>query len=237
MSHIGRKAASIFARSWPFRYSGDHGDPWRGGVWAWEISPIPTLLIVTSIVHGMGVALVLSWLITRLKTRNPLALSVIGFACGLLSAVLVHFVHHLVVLNEISRVQREHLVADPKIPQEEKGKILALFDANPLAPADEAIAETTGHHGFLGTMIFRNENGITIKRAKVSGWFLWGVWIVEGLIVAILPRWRAGQWPRDRFAKSVACGAKRIRSSAFPAHRRLHWSRPFATICRVPFPP
>ena len=40
-------------------------------VWAWELSPIPTLVLLTPLVQGFVIGLVLVFLIGRLKLRHP----------------------------------------------------------------------------------------------------------------------------------------------------------------------
>src|SRR5271165_2791536 len=60
-------------------------------VWLWAISPIPTILLVTSMFQGLGVGLVMLFPVYRLRIRNPRLVGFVGFACGLISIVLVHY--------------------------------------------------------------------------------------------------------------------------------------------------
>jgi hypothetical protein len=55
----------------------------------------------------------------------------------------------------------------------------------------------TGHSGFIGSLILRNEQGVRLKNSQVSGTFLWILWGAEAFLVAAvaaaLPASRAGQ--------------------------------------------
>jgi hypothetical protein len=55
----------------------------------------------------------------------------------------------------------------------------------------------TGHSGFIGSLILRNEQGVRLKNSPVSGTFLWILWGFEALLVAAvaaaLPASRASQ--------------------------------------------
>lgn len=157
-----------------------------GAIWLWEVSPIPTLLILTPIFQGFAVGWVMAMLVTKLKIRNPMLVGVIAFLCGLLSIVFVHYGHHLHIVSQIATSQREHAQADKTLSEETRMQLLAQLASDPDGMANEALAQQTGHGGFVGSMILRNEIGTTIKRAKVTGWFLWGVWGVEALIVAVI---------------------------------------------------
>lgn len=155
-----------------------------GAIWLWEISPVPTLLILTPLFQGFAVGWVMAMLVTRLKIRNPVLVGAIGFLCGLLSVVLVHYGHHRHILTQIAQSQREHVRGDQSLSEQTRREYLAELDADPDAMANRALIHNTGHGGIVGSLLVRNEIGVTIKRAKVTGWFLWGVWGVEALIVS-----------------------------------------------------
>lgn len=155
-----------------------------GAIWLWEISPVPTLLILTPLFQGFAVGWVMAMLVTRLKIRNPVLVGGIGFLCGLLSVFLVHYGHHRHILSQIAQSQREHLRGDQSLSEDTRREYLAELDADPDGMANRALIQNTGHGGVLGSLLVRNEIGVTIKRAKVTGWFLWGVWGVEALIVS-----------------------------------------------------
>ena len=58
-----------------------------GVVWLWEISPIPQLLILTSILQGLGVGLGAHVLFRKVRLRNPSIATIIAFACGAFSII------------------------------------------------------------------------------------------------------------------------------------------------------
>ena len=64
-------------------------------VWLWELSRIPTLVILTPLLQGLAVGLVMAFAIGRLRLRNPLFVTAVALACGLLSSSLVHYGHYV----------------------------------------------------------------------------------------------------------------------------------------------
>ena len=151
-----------------------------GAVWLWEISPIPTLLIVTPVIQGLLVGLILMLLIGRLRLRHPRLMGAIGFACGLASVALVHEAHHLRLVAGIENEYREQVAADADLTPEERRERLAGAGQ----AGDALLALRTGHGGLLGSMLLRSEIGFHLKRTHVTGWGVWGVWAVEALFVA-----------------------------------------------------
>ena len=153
-------------------------------VWLWEWSPIPTLVVITPIVQGAGVGAVMAFAVGRLRMRNPRLVATVGFACGLLSIVLVHYGHYIRMVTaaagECGRVAQ-----DKAMPEGERQAILAQLDADPAAFIDPMLVRKTGHSGFLGSLVLRNQQGIW-SRATVTGTFLWILWGVEALIVAVM---------------------------------------------------
>ncbi len=152
-----------------------------GVVWLWEISPIPTLVLLTPILQGAVVGGALGFMIGRLHLRNPRLVGFVGFLCGLLSITLVHYGHHLHLVGQIAENLREQAAG---APPEERDAILKELDAHPTEVVDQVLLRATGHSGFLGTMMLRNEQGVMIKNSTVNGGGLWALWGFEALLVA-----------------------------------------------------
>jgi len=156
------------------------------GVWAWEISPVPTLLFLTPCLQGLLVGAAFSFMVGRLRVRNPLLVGLIALLCGFGSAALVHEFHYLKFDHQTATQIRRSIVAAPDLSPDARAKALAEFDANPGLISDRALRDATGSSGFIGYMKMRNEQGITLKNAPVSGAFLWVIWVGEGLLVGMI---------------------------------------------------
>jgi hypothetical protein len=161
-------------------------------IWLWEWSPIPTLVIVTPIIQGLGVGAVMAFAVGRLRMRNPNLVFAVGCACGLLSIGLVHYGHYMSMVTSACGDIRGEIVRDKSIPEEKRKALLERLDADPAGFIDPMLVQATGHSGFLGSLFLRNQQGIVIKRAPVTGIFLWIIWGAEALFVvltaAALPR-------------------------------------------------
>lgn len=155
-----------------------------GLIWLWEISPLPTLLILTPIIQGALVGTVIGLLVNRLRMRNPLLAGLIGFACGLFSVALVHYGHHLRLMSQIQKIVAQDIRDAPGLSEADRRKALAELNDHPDVIINGLLERRTGWSGPIGTMIVRNQEGTRIKRSKVSGGFLWGLWGVEALLVA-----------------------------------------------------
>ena len=139
--------------------------------WLWEISPVPTLALVASIVQGVLIGFALGFVVKRLKVRNPRLVKVIGVGCGLLSVALVHYGHYLRIVSQAKGPLRAG-IEGAKLPAVEKCALLDRLDANPSSFLDPILVEKTGHRGFLGSLILRNQEGVTLKGRPVRGWYL-----------------------------------------------------------------
>src|SRR6185312_14543370 len=142
-------------------------------VWLWEWSPIPTLVILTPIIQGVGIGLVMTFVVERLRMRNPKLVGTVGFACGLLSILLVHYGHYLHLVTTVADEVRTELAQDKSIPEAKRSEILARLDEDPAAFVNPLLKMKTGHSGFIGSLIIRNEQGVRLKNSPVSGMFLW----------------------------------------------------------------
>jgi hypothetical protein len=166
-------------------------------VWLWEWSPIPTLVILTPIIQGVGIGLVMAFVVERLRMRNPKLIGTVGFACGLLSILLVHYGHYLHLVTAVADQVRTELAQDKSIPEAQRSEILARLGEDPAAFVNPLLKMKTGHSGFIGSLILRNEQGVRLKNSPVSGTFLWILWGAEAFLVAAvaaaLPASRAGQ--------------------------------------------
>ena len=153
-------------------------------VWLWELSPIPTLVLLTPLIQGVVIGMVLSFLIGRLKLRHPKLMATVAFACGLGSVGLIHYAHYLHFLDQVGTALRAEVEADDDVDPAKKQEVLAKLGGNTSAMADLFLIQKTGHRGFLGSMMLRAEQGVRIKSANLTGWGLWGLWGFEALMVA-----------------------------------------------------
>ncbi len=160
-------------------------------IWLWERSPIPTLVIVTPIIQGMGVGGAMAFAVGRLRMRNPKLVTAVGCACGLLSIGLVHYGHYVSMVTSATDEMRGEIAQNKSIPEEQRKVLLEQLDADPAGFIDPMLVQMTGHSGFVGSLLLRNQQGIVIKRAPVTGIFLWIIWGVEALFVALM----AATWP------------------------------------------
>lgn len=154
-------------------------------VWLWEISPVPTLVLLTPLLQGGCIGFVLGFMIHRMRIRNPVLAGFLGFACGLLSILLVHYGHYLRLSSAFQTSIAHAIHDDPRLTNEQRAQQLAALEKDPKAVVDPILKlQTGGQGGFPGAMIFRNQHGVTIKDAKVTGGFLWALWGFEALLVA-----------------------------------------------------
>jgi hypothetical protein len=155
-------------------------------VWLWEWSPIPTFVVLTPAVQGIGVGGVMAAVVKRLRMRNPWLVAVGGIACGLLSAVLVHYGHYLNMVTAAADEVRSRITQDKTLPEGERKELLARLDDDPAAFINPMLVMKTGHSGFVGSLVLRNQHGVMLKDAPVTGTFLWILWGGEALLVAIM---------------------------------------------------
>jgi hypothetical protein len=155
-------------------------------VWLWELSPIPTLLILTPLIQGAGVGAVMAFAIGRLRLRNPRTVAVVAFLCGLFSNGLVHYGHYLHLVSVTATQLKDEVALDKSMPEEKRAELLARLEAAPATIVDSILAQETQHSGFVGSLFLRNRQGITIKSSAVTGTMLWIVWAAEALLVAII---------------------------------------------------
>jgi hypothetical protein len=155
-------------------------------VWLWEWSPIPTLVIVTPLAQGAGVGAVMAFAVGRLGIRNPRVVATVGFACGLLSVVLVHYGHYLHLVTVVTTELRTAIAQDKTIPEAERQAKLQALDSDPAGFIDPFLKLKTGHSGFLGSLLLRNEQGVRLRSSVVTGTFLWILWGAEALIAAVM---------------------------------------------------
>jgi uncharacterized membrane protein (Fun14 family) len=173
-------------------------------VWLWEWSPIPTLVLFTSMFQGIGVGAVMAFAIGRLRMRNTRIVAVVGFACGLLSIVLVHYGHYLHLVTTTTSEWRAAIAQDKSMPEGLRQSLLTQIDTDPAAFIDPMLVRKTHHSGFLGSLFLRNQRGLMVKSAVVSGVFLWILWGVEALMVAGIASLFA--WERAAAPSCEDCG-------------------------------
>jgi hypothetical protein len=153
-----------------------------GLIWLWEISPFPTLVIITAVIQGAIVGAAMTFVVGRMRLRSPFLAGVIGFACGLLSIALVHYGHYL----HFPSVLREGIANDKDLPLQQRQLMLAKLNEDPMGIADRFLLAATGHKGFVGSLLLRNKMGVKLKSSTASGWFLWALWAGEAFFVAIV---------------------------------------------------
>jgi hypothetical protein len=156
-------------------------------IWLWEISPIPQIVILTSVIQGVIVGVAMGFMVGRLRMRAPMLAAVIGFACGSLSVFLVHYAHYVQSVYEVRDAVLQDIRDDQDSTPDQKKRALDLFGAmDPFVLTDKiVIFPGTQKHGFLGAMILRNRAGLTIRgHTKATGAFLWLLWAAEGVFVA-----------------------------------------------------
>jgi hypothetical protein len=164
-------------------------------VWLWEWSPIPTLLLITPLFQGAGVGAVMAFAVGRLRMRNPRIVAVVGFACGLLSIVLVHYGHYVHMVTATAGELRTMIAQNQAIPEGDRKMLLAQIETDPAGFIDPMLVRKTGHSGFVGSLFLRSAQGVRMKSTVISGTFLWILWGAEALLVAVMastiPRARA----------------------------------------------
>ena len=176
--------------------------------WLWEWSPIPTLVVLTPIIQGLCVGGVMAFAVGRLRMRNHRLVATVGFTCGLLSITLVHYGHYLSMVTAAAGDLRERVAQDKTMPEAQRQAFLAQLDADPTAVIDAMLVKMTGHSGFLGSLVWRNEQGVMIKNRKESGTALWVFWGFEALDRGADGRERARPRSRaGRSARNAATGA------------------------------
>ncbi len=155
-------------------------------VWVWEWSPIPTLVFVTPLLQGLAVGLVMAFAVGRLRMRNPRIVGLVGFACGLLSSVLVHYGHYLYLVSATAGAMRSEITQDKSIPEAQRQSLLKQLDTDPSRVVDAMLAQETQHSGFVGSLLLRNAQGVKLRSDVVSGTLLWILWGGEALLVGVI---------------------------------------------------
>ncbi|HEV3168191.1 MAG TPA: hypothetical protein VGZ22_29575, partial [Isosphaeraceae bacterium] len=89
------------------------------------------------------------------------------------------------IAHNVAAGMREQINAEQALGAAPKAELLARLEKDPQAVVDVVLSEHTGHKGLAGSMLLRNEQGVYIKSSKVTGGFLWFLWALEALFVAI----------------------------------------------------
>ncbi len=199
-------------------------------VWAWELSPIPTLVIITPLLQGLLIGLVLAFVVGRLRLRHPNLLGAIGLLCGLASVGLVHYGHYLHFLDQVGNQYKAEVEADADLSPEKKAELLGRVANGSGELADEFLLSKTGHGGFVGSMIYRNEVGVTIKHSKLTGWGVWILWGVEAIAVALVAWVIARSRAAEPFCEDCGDWCSKTRA---PIELAGESARPFAEAVQV----
>jgi hypothetical protein len=128
----------------------------------------------------------MAFAVGRLGMRNPRIVAVVGFACGLLSIVLVHYGHYIHLVSAITGELRTSIAQNEKIPEAERQAMLARIEADPAQFVDPFLSLCTGHSGFIGSLFLRNQQGVMLRRHRATGGFLWFLWGAEAVLVAVM---------------------------------------------------
>ena len=156
-----------------------------GLVCLWEISPIPTLMILTPIIQGVGVAIVLGLVVTKMKIRNPLVAGTIGLACGLLSVGLQHYGHYVHFVYQTRETVRSEIANEPGIPLEARKSVEEELSVRPYQAIDVLVlVPQTGSKGLLGVMKLRRRRASRRSdTATITGGAMWALWGLEAFLV------------------------------------------------------
>jgi hypothetical protein len=152
----------------------------------WEISPVPTLVILTSLIHGCLIGFAMAYMVGRLRMRNPRLVAVMGLTCGLMSVFFVHVGHYFSLVNTINKEVRNELANDASVTPEQKEQTLEALNANPAIFADQFLKMKLGHGGLLGSMLWRADVGVHLKSIPVTGIGMWLLWAAEAAFVAFM---------------------------------------------------
>ena len=155
--------------------------------WAWELSSIPTLFLITPLAQGVAIGTVLAALVGRLRLRHARLLWTLGFGCGLLSIGMIHYAHYLHFLDEMEATlaaQVEEVKADADLTPERQEAILAAIGTRSGAVGDFVLRQETGHTGFVGFLILRSQAGSQLGKHTIKGPGVWVLWGFEALMVA-----------------------------------------------------
>ena len=194
-------------------------------VWGWELSPIPTLVIITPVIQGVLIGVVLKFMIGRLRMRNPRLMFLIGLTCGLASVGMVHYGHYLHNVDELVASIKEAIQADGDLTPEEKATSITGVEQDPRAAADIFYLAQTRHTGFLGSMIWRSHVGVMIKNIELTGWGVWILWGVEALMVAAFAAYLAHLQAVKPFCEDCDTWCEEALSPEHPARPRRRLTR------------
>src|SRR4051812_39221050 len=61
---------------------------------AWESSGLPTLVLVTSLLHGLAIGALLAWLFRMARMRNPAVAAALAIVCAVVSIGVAHYGHY-----------------------------------------------------------------------------------------------------------------------------------------------
>jgi hypothetical protein len=159
-------------------------------IWGWEISGLPTLIIVTPLVHGLVIGAVLVRLFRTARLRNPRIALALALICASVSVAAVHYGHYRWLVHDLEKL----MTADAQkasSPQSaaRRDKFLTELHADPGRFVDEFVLEPeTGHRGFAGAMLLRARAGQKISNhgsggIQITGIGMWILWAVEAAFV------------------------------------------------------
>lgn len=154
-------------------------------VWAWERSPIPTLVILTPLLQGFALGLVLTLLFGAARLRNPMLGFLLGLICGVISVAAVHYGHYVSdVYTYRDQVREQAAEITQALGPEGAAAFLGEVGTAPFRAFDEDIIyPSNGRRGFVGYLYLRAESGVAIRRMEVTGTGMWVLWAVEALLV------------------------------------------------------
>src|SRR5688500_5526826 len=129
-------------------------------IWAWWLSPIPTFLVFTPVLHGIWLGVALAWVFDRFAIREPSRRASIAAMASILSvAALVG--GQDVADAKIYHNQRQRAMSKffPMPPHSAKA-VLQEYDRSLLAPV-------TGRTGVIGYIMLQDRTAVWRRWLRV----------------------------------------------------------------------
>jgi hypothetical protein len=167
-------------------------------IWGWEISGLPTLIIITPFVHGLLIGAVLVRMFRMARLRNPRVALALAVLCAAVSVAAVHYGHYRWLVHDLEKLltadaQKAKASSPENIAR--RDQFLAELHRDPDRFVDDFVFEPeTGHRGFAGAMLLRAKAGQKINSTHggggggsdgiaITGIGMWILWTLEAAFV------------------------------------------------------
>ena len=135
-------------------------------IWAWWFSPIPTFLVFTAVLHGIGLGVGLAWLFDRFRISPPARRASIAAMAGILS---------------VAALVGGQYVADAQAYHDQRQRAMSSFFPMPPHSAKAALQEydrtllvpVTGRKGVIGHIMLQD---------RATAWRRW-LRVIDVLLV------------------------------------------------------